>query len=145
MELTTAISLIKDGVLANHTPQKWMELGAGRGLFTAALSHLLPVKSSIMAIDNLPQKFESHSFSPEVKVKQLQLDFVKDRLPAGFDGILMANALHFVADKKNFMTTLQQSLIENGSLIIVEYDTDNANPWVPFPISFEKFKKMFGC
>jgi hypothetical protein len=30
----------------------------------------------------------------------------------------------------------------DGQWIIVEYDTDKANTWVPFPLSFANLKKV---
>jgi hypothetical protein len=55
----------------------------------------------------------------------------------------MANALHFVNDKDLFFRKLERSLNREGTLIIVEYDLDKANPWIPFPISYRKLSSDF--
>jgi ubiquinone/menaquinone biosynthesis C-methylase UbiE len=143
MELSTAISLIQPAVEKSDTPQKWMELGSGKGLFTAALSHVVPVGSSILAVDKMSIELDNYPFQANVEVEQVNLDFIKAVMPRGFDGVLMANSLHFVEDKKAFFRSLRRSMLGNSTLIILEYDTDEANRWVPFPLSFEAFKKEF--
>ena len=51
MELENAIQLITKGVESNGQPQVWADLGAGSGLFSRALSSILPDKSIIHAVD----------------------------------------------------------------------------------------------
>ena len=59
------------------------------------------------------------------------------------DGILMANALHYVRDKAAFIEKLKKYLKTSGELIIVEYDTVRQNRWIPYPITFEKLTETF--
>ena len=49
----------------------------------------------------------------------------------------MANSLHFVRDKAPVLGLLRGYLRDAGRLVLVEYDADQGNPWVPFPLSFE--------
>lgn len=51
MELSVAIKLIEKGVSRSGAPQMWADLGAGNGLFTNALSLLLPEASTIHAVE----------------------------------------------------------------------------------------------
>ena len=46
----------------------------------------------------------------------------------------MANALHYVCDQDVFLEGLVAAMQE-PNVLLVEYHTDTANPWVPFPIS----------
>ena len=140
MELKTAIELIGGGVVGNQK-QVWADLGAGSGLFTKALSSLLAGGSTLYAVDNVLEKIELTD--SEIELIQIENDF-SDYLnePHKHDGILMANALHFVSDKIPFLQKVKKSLKPNGLLIIVEYDLEHPNTWIPFPVSFERLKNM---
>jgi SAM-dependent methyltransferase len=58
------------------------------------------------------------------------------------DGILMANALHFVAEPEPVLRRLVHRLPTGGKLLLVEYDRTRANPWVPYPIPLARFRKL---
>ncbi len=142
MELSTAITLIRKGVPDNGKPQRWADLGAGSGLFTEALAHCLAPESTIVAIDRNQQFNALHEVN-DVRIERKTADFIKDDIPGDLDGILMANALHFVEDKGMFLRKLNRSLESKGRLIVVEYDLDQANPWVPFPVSYYRLSSDF--
>jgi SAM-dependent methyltransferase len=50
------------------------------------------------------------------------------------DGILLANALHFVRDGQAVLERLVERLRPGGRVVLVEYDRRAASRWVPFPI-----------
>ncbi|TDW97624.1 class I SAM-dependent methyltransferase [Dinghuibacter silviterrae] len=130
MTLQNAITLL--GPLDNTRPQKWADLGCGTGLFTRALATLLHPESTIYAIDKTRQDLPKG-------ILFLQKNFEKD--PLGLpplDGILMANSMHYVKDKGTLIRRLQPP-----RFIIVEYDTQKSNPWVPYPIGKEQLKGFF--
>jgi hypothetical protein len=54
----------------------------------------------------------------------------------------MANALHFVRDKRPVVQLLCSYLKEDGRFLLVEYDTDRGNPWVPHPLSYFTWEKL---
>ena len=54
--------------------------------------------------------------------------------------MLAANTLHFVADRDATLRAIRFSLVPGGRLVIVEYDADRGNPWVPHPFSFERWQ-----
>ena len=58
------------------------------------------------------------------------------------DGLVMANSLHFVRDKDPVVEAIRGYLKPNGRIIIVEYNTDRANQWIPYPISFGNWCKL---
>jgi 2-polyprenyl-3-methyl-5-hydroxy-6-metoxy-1,4-benzoquinol methylase len=144
VELATAIRLIEQGVVKMPTPQIWLDLGAGKGLFTIALASLLGSGSAVHAVDKDQRSLDAIKFkSSSATITKLRKDFVNENLDwEKWDGILMANALHFVSNPLAFLQKAKQNLRPNGRLIIVEYNTDTSNPWVPFPISFQSLRKL---
>ncbi|TVL97093.1 MAG: methyltransferase type 11 [Candidatus Brocadia sp. WS118] len=144
MQLKESIALIEYdfGSLSSH--RVWADLGCGTGLFTLALASLLPQGSIIhamdinkAAIDTIPNRFEN------VVIKKWHGDFMEDKLPDQLDGVLMANSLHFVKNKNSFLTKASASLKQEHCYLIVEYNSDKANHWVPFPLSFHSLKQLF--
>ncbi len=144
MELHIAIQLIEKGVISGVMHQKWCDLGAGSGLFTEALAALLPSGSEIVAIDKTaPSPSAFLPTSPEIKIVWQQADFAAINYPTmQLDGVLMANSLHFVRDKEVFLLKLKEGLKPTGRLVLVEYDTDTPNAWVPYPISFASLNAL---
>ncbi|RBL90676.1 class I SAM-dependent methyltransferase [Chitinophaga flava] len=140
MELQDAIQLIQH----TYSPGTWADLGCGSGLFTYALANLLPVGSTIYAIDKSPVHLASHPNPAHNRIIPQQLDFMVEDLPATqLEGILMANSLHYVKDKPALLSRLIRHLSPQGKFIIVEYETDAANAWVPYPIRLAALKRLF--
>lgn len=142
MKLSEAVGLIVKGVSSTEQPQQWCDLGAGNGLFTAALSTLLKKGSVIYAVDkDVPASQPVPGIQPGVEVIRIAGDFTQPLpLPERCDGILMANSLHYVKHPATLLQQLTQRLNTAGRLLIVEYDTEQANHWVPYPVSYEKLK-----
>ena len=119
---------------------RWLELGAGEGAFTLALADVLGPGGEIVALDRdggalrrladeLPRRF------PGVRLDARIGDF-RDELPDGpFDGVLAANSLHFVTDPADVLRRAAGRLAPGGRVVVVEYDADRGNPWVPHPFS----------
>lgn len=145
MELENAIQLISKGVQSNGQPQAWADLGAGYGLFSRALAALLPDKSIIHAVDKsykTGQQIKSQKESNTIVL--LKKDFTAPALDIPpCDGLLMANSLHFVKDKLSLLRQIKKSVLKTGGhIIIVEYDTDTANQWVPYPVSCKNLQTL---
>ena len=56
------------------------------------------------------------------------------------DGIVMANSLHYFKDREKILRHALSFLKLNGALLLVEYNVDSGNMWVPYPLSFETFQ-----
>ena len=131
------VALIAAGV--EGAGRRWLELGAGNGEFTLALADCLGV-GEITAID-----LESWALSElegrvaarfrGIRVATVTADFTHGVPEGPFDGVLAANSLHFVANPVPVLAAIRAALAPAGRLIVVEYDSEHGNPYVPHPIS----------
>ena len=134
----------------------WADLGAGSGAFTLALRELIGSAAELYAVDRDPARlaelergWQTRFGSPE-RLHLILADFTgsADLLggPAGgfppMDGLLMANSLHFFKDQEKVLQHVRSFLKPGGALLLVEYNVDSANPWVPHPLSFETWRGL---
>ncbi|SFD87180.1 class I SAM-dependent methyltransferase [Spirosoma endophyticum] len=144
MQLRDAIALIQHDERYPARPSTWADLGCGTGLFTRALASLLQPGSLIYGIDMNKASLSTVSKYEDVTIQPVCQDFIRDEWPfERIDGLLMANSLHYVQDKRTLIDKIQGYLVESGSLLLVEYDTDVANPWVPYPLSYYTLANLF--
>ncbi len=143
MLLSEAISLIKSPLINSDIPVHWADLGAGEGLFSFALADLLCSGSTIYAIDKRAGQLKGKK-TTKVEIVEIIADFEKDDLAVPLlDGIIAANALHFIADQQICLKRLAKLCRPDAHFIIVEYDTSSATQWVPYPLPFSTLKHMF--
>lgn len=147
MDLHEAVSLIEKAVPLlprQGQAQSWVDLGCGSGLFTEALTRLLPADSTIQGIDTNPG-FRQQTLPNGTRLIPIKADFEKDDPSLNdLDGILMANSLHYVKDKAALIKKLRTYMRPGAPFLIVEYDTDRPVPrWVPYPLSFNKLSTLF--
>ena len=139
------VRLIRDGVAGGGTV--WGDLGSGTGAFTLALADLLGPAGTIHSVDRDAGalRTQAHALRERfaaVTVQQTEADFARPvELPV-LDGIVMANSLHFQRDKRAVLTLVRSYLREGGRLVLVEYDSDSGNPWVPYPLSFQTWQTV---
>jgi SAM-dependent methyltransferase len=128
----------------------WADLGSGSGAFTLALADLLGPGSRIVSVDRdagaLREQAQAMAARfPATALHQVVADFTGDlaaRLATPLDGIVMANSLHFEADHVPVVWRVATLLRPGGRLVLVEYDADRGNPWVPHPLSFETWRRV---
>jgi ubiquinone/menaquinone biosynthesis C-methylase UbiE len=119
---------------------QWADLGAGSGAFTLALRELIGPDAIIHAVDkdrsslNDLERAHRARFGPSPNLIMLPADFSRPLSLPPLDGIVMANSLHFFKDRV--------TILPNGQLLIVEYNTNSGNYWVPYPFTFEGFVKL---
>ena len=54
----------------------------------------------------------------------------------------MANSLHYVRDKPTLLQRLRGYLRPAGRLLLVEYNVDAGNAWVPYPLSYPTWEAL---
>jgi ubiquinone/menaquinone biosynthesis C-methylase UbiE len=125
----------------------WADLGAGTGAFTLALADLIGPHGVIHAIDRdraalAELRGAFVSAVPQAELRVRAADFTRRLDLSDLDGVLMANSLHFVDDKSAVLGFVQGYLKHGGRLLLVEYDSDRGNTWVPHPMSFETWTNV---
>jgi len=55
---------------------------------------------------------------------------------------VMANSLHFLDHRREALTGIHAMIRPGGRLVLVEYDTDRGNPWIPFPLSLRTWQRL---
>lgn len=139
------VTLIRDGI--SQKGGVWADLGSGSGSFTLALRDIAGPEVEIYSVDkdSTSLSMQKHNFDedfPGTNIHYLEQNFTQDLELPPLDGIIMANSLHFVPDQRMVLKKLVPHLKKDGRLIVVEYNSDAGNMWVPFPFSFESFKKL---
>ena len=125
----------------------WADLGAGDGAFTLALADLIGTTGTIYAVDRdegalrrlaraMQQRF------PEVTLHTQRGDFDRPLQLPPLDGIVMANSLHFIRHKAGTLARIRAYLQPGGRLLMVEYNSDRGNVWVPHPFAYPTWQKM---
>lgn len=127
----------------------WVELGSGRGVLTSTLAGRLGEGARILSIDRdraalAEQRRVLEARHPGVRLELRAADLA-GALDLGHpDGVLAANALHYVppAPRGVLLTRLREALAPRGGrLVVIEYDTRRANPWVPYPLPLARLRR----
>jgi ubiquinone/menaquinone biosynthesis C-methylase UbiE len=143
MKIQEATALLSKADFNISVTQTWLDLGCGSGTFTYALANLLPDGSKIYGIDQYPQKLETiagNDVRVEFELSDFEaVEFVLNEKP---DGVMMGNSLHYLRDKKTFLNRLMNRFPSIRQMIIIEYDTQSANQWVPYPITFLQLQRL---
>ncbi len=145
MNHTDHVKLLRGGIPAPGGV--WADFGSGGGAFTLALAELTGPDAAIISIDqdrgalHRQQQIMTVQF-PNQTVKYIAADFTQPLDLPLLDGIVIANALHFVQHKTPVIRSLREYLAPGGRLIVVEYDTDRGNRWVPYPFAYPTWERL---
>ncbi|MGH7203537.1 MAG: class I SAM-dependent methyltransferase [Candidatus Levyibacteriota bacterium] len=144
MNHTDHVMLIKKGITPGGM---WADLGSGDGAFTLALRDVAGADIEIYSVDQdgnrLDRQKEAFAFKfPQTNIYYLKQDFTSRLELPQLDGIIMANSLHYVKEQMAYLSGLKKYLKLKARLVLVEYNADQGNQWVPYPISFQRFGKL---
>ncbi len=146
MKHTDHVALLQPA--APLPPGTWADLGAGAGAFTLALRELLGPDTHIYAVDKDPARLGDLDrtyrarFLDTAGLHTLPADFSRPLELPPLDGVLMANSLHYFKDKPRILAHVRSFLKPGGALLLVEYNVDSGNTWVPYPLSFATWQGL---
>jgi SAM-dependent methyltransferase len=112
-----------------------------------ALAELLGGHGRIHSVDRDGRALERQSRTmlsrfPEVSVTYHRADFTRPLDLPRLTGVVMANSLHYSRRKEPVLELVKAYLKPGGRLVLVEYDADRGNPWVPHPISYRSWERL---
>lgn len=148
MDHADHVGLIRAGV-AGLVGAVWADIGAGSGAFTLALADLLGPGADVIAIDRDAGALRANRGAVAARFPATRLQTVVGDLEATLDlppldGLVAANSLHFVPRDRQVTAVrrLATYLRPGGTFVVVEYDADRGNPWVPHPFSAETWATL---
>jgi ubiquinone/menaquinone biosynthesis C-methylase UbiE len=139
------VALLRGGI--DRPGGVWADFGSGTGAFTLALADLIGPADVIYSIDRdedalRQQERTLRAQFPDSIVHYCVADFAQPiELPA-LDGIVMANALHFQRQPRPIVQLLKSYLHSQGRFILVEYNIEQSNSAVPYPVSFRMWQEL---
>jgi ubiquinone/menaquinone biosynthesis C-methylase UbiE len=139
------VNLLRNGIPGQGG--SWADFGSGTGAFTLALADLIGPRGYIYSVDKdrsslREQQRSMQAAFPSARVEYIAADFTQRLDLPALDGIVMANSLHFVRRKEPVLQLVRGYLRPGGRLLLVEYDTDRGNMWVPYPFSYATWEEM---
>lgn len=139
------VALLRDGIAGPGGV--WADLGSGTGAFTLALADLIGPTGEIYSVDKdrgslKEQERAMRARFPAVAVHYLAADFSRKLELPPLDGVVMANSLHYQRDKDAVLQLVRGYLRPGGRLLLVEYNADRGNPWVPYPLSYSTWETV---
>lgn len=127
----------------------WADIGAGGGAFTLALAELLGASGRIVAVDRDGRALRDNAQAvrarfPAIELTTLTADFAGPLDLPELDGLVAANSLHYVPGDRlpAVIGTLAAHVRPGGRFVVVEYDVDRGNPWVPHPFSYGTWERI---
>ena len=131
------MQLVEDGIHQKYG--NWADIGAGTGIYTEILRELIP-DGVIYAVDKNPHMLWRLMKTSPTKLIIEDTDFTRPMKLPEMGGMVMANALHCTSNHLETLKNVLQHLAIGGRFILIEYDVEvSSSPWIPFPISMEKF------
>jgi ubiquinone/menaquinone biosynthesis C-methylase UbiE len=139
------MALIRDGI--PNIGGTWADFGSGEGAFTLALAEQIGPTGHIYSIDKNKGSLRQQEQVMRARFPALQIEYIAADYTQPFDlppldGVVMANALHFQRRKDSIIQLINNYLRPGGRFILVEYNVDRGNIWVPHPLSYPTWETL---
>ena len=127
----------------------WADIGAGTGAFTLALADMLGPGGRIVAVDRDAGALRDNARLvaarfPGVTLETQVADLTRPLALPELDGLVAANSLHYVPRDRQVavVAALASHVRDGGRFVLVEYDADRGNPYVPHPFSYPSWERL---
>lgn len=145
MEHKDHVRLLQGGVEGGGLV--WADLGSGGGAFTLALADLLGSAGEIYSVDKDKDALREQERAmlarfPGSTAHYIAADFTRPLALPPLDGLVMANSLHFLRSKDATLQLARSYLKPGGRFILVEYNSDSGNMWVPHPLAYPAWQAL---
>jgi SAM-dependent methyltransferase len=144
--LDDAIELLRPAI--DPAASTWADLGAGVGTFTEALASILDRDSRILAVDSdrdaiAALETVADRTPPHGRIVVAMGDIEKPHDIATLvamapDGVLLSNVLHYLRNPAIALRSIGEIIRPDGRIVIIEYDRESGNRWVPYPLAPER-------
>jgi SAM-dependent methyltransferase len=149
MDHADHVALLRAGLDDVAGGERWADIGAGSGAFTLALADLLGPGATVIALDRDASALAINAQAMAARFSDVEFETrvcdLTDPPDLGLlDGIVAANSLHYVPRDRQVevVRRLAAHVRPGGRFVVVEYDADRGNPWVPHPFSFETWRQL---
>ncbi len=144
MDHTDHVNLLRGGVTSGGA---WADFGSGTGAFTLALAELIGPSGVLHSIERdeyavRQQQRAFHDRFPDRHVHYHVADFTRPIDLPTLDGLVIANALHFYRQPQPIVQALKAYLKPGGQFMVVEYNVEQGNTAVPYPIAYERWSEL---
>jgi len=101
-----------------------MDFGVGTGLLGFIIAKDVKEMFGVDMSPSMLSKLEEKN-TPELHIKAICQDIVKEPLDMCFDGIISSMTLHHVQDLKAFFTSIYKNLNKDGFIAIADLETED--------------------
>jgi len=145
MEHADHVNLLRRGIPGSGGI--WADFGSGAGAFTLALADLIQPTGTIFSIDRdgsalQAQERQMRARFPDVHMYYRKANYAHPLQLPPLDGIIAANTLHFLQDKKTVLDLFYAYLKPAGRIILVEYNIEDGNYAVPYPLPYPAWERL---
>ena len=149
MDHADHVALLRAGLDGVAAGERWADIGAGSGAFTLALADLLGPGATVVALDRDAKALAINAQAMAARFANIDLvtrvcDLIDPPDLGPLDGIVAANSLHYVPrDRQVEVVRRLAALVRpGGRFVVVEYDADRGNPWVPHPFTYDSWERL---
>ena len=101
-----------------------MDFGVGTGLLGFAIAPSVDQVCGVDMSENMLQQVKEKN-TPQLQIKTICRDIVKEPLSEKFDGIVSSMTLHHIENLELFFTTIRENLKEDGFIAIADLEKED--------------------